>query len=464
MVSEIFACLVLLASSANGSPRQETVARHEPGRAPPGEVCEWTSPQGKPFWYRVPEKIVPSRPPNLLFMLHGTGLKWGWAFWNYPIGNGGFRKNDIVVAPEGMTPGGDTFNFIQGKEDGDQIVALTDLFRKRYPIGNVYLYGHSQGAFFCYWFAGEHAELIQGIVAHAGNVLANVKFPRYAKDNVAIGILHGKADAVVPVECADQTESVYREQGYKKLRKYLVDGLTEQSGHWPLPVQVLEMLQWLDSVSAQTAQAAVEALLAQLERESIDLGAVVDGVQRAQALQKKSKADTEPDVAARIAALEQWLKEVETAVLDLLVKEKGEQTLSKPGFGTYTVLVRLAALHLQASPSARAALKEEFKAAEAHDKKVQAFLKSFVPSKKSLLSDAREVIEKNYLALAYEELRERTLLLAGSQPGEDAEQLERLIEERRSVEEDAQARLKALLRGKADAFRELHPEWKLPES
>src|SRR5262249_43408559 len=153
-----------------------------------------------------------SKPPALVLMLHGTGLKWGWAFWNYPIEKGQFRGDDVVVAPEAMTPGGqDVFNFVQNKADGDQIAGIIAYFRKRFPIGRVYLYGHSQGAFFTYWFAGEHPELVDGIVAHAGNVLGNVKHPKAAKEKVAIGILHGRADAVVPVDCAYATEKLYKE-------------------------------------------------------------------------------------------------------------------------------------------------------------------------------------------------------------------------------------------------------------
>src|SRR5687768_16898383 len=80
--------------------------RVEPSdKAPLGDVLEWTSAQGKPYWYRLPKRIDRSKPPNLVLMFHGTGLKWGWAFWNYPIANGGFRGSDVVVAPEGMTPG-----------------------------------------------------------------------------------------------------------------------------------------------------------------------------------------------------------------------------------------------------------------------------------------------------------------------------------------------------------------------
>jgi predicted esterase len=212
-----------------------------------------------------------------LLMLHGTGLNHGWSFWNYPI-LGDFRRRDIVVSPDGLTPGhGDTFNFVQGQKDGEQIAGLITEFKKRFPVGRVYLYGHSQGAFFCYWFAGEHPGLVDGIVAHAGNVL-DVNHGKLSKEKVAIGILHGRADAVVPVECATRTEKIYRDQGYQKLKLEIVEGLTEQSGHWPLPNHVAKLLEWLDQVSVQSAARAVRTAASALCGQNPDLGVVYEQV------------------------------------------------------------------------------------------------------------------------------------------------------------------------------------------
>ena len=107
-------------------------------QAPKGEVLEWTSAEGQEYWYRLPKKARGRRKPCLIFMLHGTGLNHGWSFWNYPIAKGAFRGDDIVVSPDGLTPGqGETFNFVQGKKDGEQIEHLIELFRGQFDIGNV---------------------------------------------------------------------------------------------------------------------------------------------------------------------------------------------------------------------------------------------------------------------------------------------------------------------------------------
>lgn len=249
-----------------------SVPRVEPSAAAPrGEVLEWTTPQGQEYWYRLPKEARGKRKPCLVLMLHGTGLNHGWSFWNYPIGSGEFRGQDIVVSPDGLTDGGDgTFNFVQNAADGDQIAELIDFFRERFEISNVYLYGHSQGAFFCYWFAGEHPERVDGIVAHAGNVL-DVKHPKLAKEKIGIGILHARSDQVVPVECAERTEAIYREQGYQKLRCWIVEDIRPDAGHWPLPPHVSEMLAWLDEVCARDAASVLAQIGSALKRPTPDV-------------------------------------------------------------------------------------------------------------------------------------------------------------------------------------------------
>src|SRR5690606_25984148 len=265
-----------------------------------GKTLEWVSAEGRPYWYRLPEKIDARKPPNLVIMLHGTGLNWGWSFWNYPIGNGKFRSGDIVVSPDGLTPGqSGTFNFIQGKKDGDQIAGLNRLFRGRFPIDKVYLYGHSQGAFFAYWFAGEHTELVDGIVAHAGNVL-QVKHHELAKEKVAIAILHGEADAVVPVECAHRSHKIYEDQGYKKLKLEIVEDLTAQSGHWPLPKNVAALLDWLDEVSVDSPALEVRVALDEIAKESPDLLAIGEAIAEAKSLLGRYRGDDKKELEARV--------------------------------------------------------------------------------------------------------------------------------------------------------------------
>ncbi|QDV06086.1 Alpha/beta hydrolase family protein [Planctomycetes bacterium Poly30] len=302
MFSRFLLALLLLSSSGFGQKIGEVQRVAPSDAASVGEVLEWTSEQGQEYWYRLPQKQRGRRKPALVFMLHGTGLNHGWSFWNYPIAKGTFRGEDIVVSPDGLTPGsGDTFNFVQNKTDEEQIVGLIELFRSRFDIGNVYLYGHSQGAFFCYWFAGEHPELVDGIVAHAGNVL-NVQHPKIAKEKVAIGILHARSDQVVPVSCAERTETIYRDQGYQKVKCWIVEGIRDQAGHWPLPTHVATMFEWLDEVATFHPVQAVEVARGALADKEPNFSVAIRAAGDAREGLKKYRGD---DKAVALAMLDE---------------------------------------------------------------------------------------------------------------------------------------------------------------
>jgi predicted esterase len=455
------ALALAVAASAARAQEEGKVERVEPGpKAPRGDVLEWTSAQGKPYWYRLPKK--PGKATNLVLMLHGTGLKWGWAFWNYPIATGEFRGDDIVIAPEGMTDGGGgTFNFVQGKNDGEHIAGLIQLFRERFEIQNVYLYGHSQGAFFTYWFAGEYPELVNGIVAHAGNVL-DVKFPKYAKENVAIGILHGRADAVVPVECAFRTEEVYRSEGYKKLKLYVVEGLTEQSGHWPLPVQVSEMLAWLDQASASTPAAAVDAALLEVAKDVPDFAALADLVERARGKLAKHKGDDKAALDEKVEALAGLLASTEVRVWASM-KSDVEAQLAKPAYGAWAARLRLAHRAFRGSPTWKATAGAAAKTSETHEKKVRDALEDLGRGKKSAFGSGVEALEASYLAPSYVDLVSRMRQLAeggGSQAdAEDKQAFRALVEARKAAEEAGAKSFEDAARSAAAEFREKRAAW-----
>lgn len=309
----------------------------EPTRtAPRGKVLEWKSAQGQEYWYRLPKQLDAKNPPDLILMLHGTGTSHGWSFWNYPIATGELRPRDIIVSPDGLTPGqGDTFNFVQGPKDGEQIAGLIADFKKRFPIGRVYLYGHSQGAFFCYWFAGEHPELVDGIVAHAGNVL-DVKHGKLAKQKVAICILHGRADAVVSVECAFRTEKIYREQGYEKLKLEVVEGLGEHSGHWPLPHVLPKMFDWLDQVSTLSAAQALRTAVSELQRDAPELAIVAEQVGKARRLLPKADEADKKALPPQLDAVQQLLDKMVLLQTQALLAEPA--TLDPKGaFGPWAL-------------------------------------------------------------------------------------------------------------------------------
>jgi len=411
--------------------------------APKGKTLESVSKEGQPYWYRLPKKLSAKNPPNLIFMLHGTGMPWGWAFWNYSIDSGAFRKNDILVAPEGVTPGhGGTFNFVQGKKDGDQIAGLIRLFRQKYPVNKVYVYGHSQGAFFAYWFAGAYTELVDGIVAHAGNVL-DVDHNKLAKSKVAIGILHGKADAVVPVECALRTEKIYRDAGYEKIKLYVVEGLNAKTGHWPLPRQVSEMFEWLDQVSSDSPGQCLDTAWSELAEEAPDLAQIVDAAGKAGTFLKKYRGEDREQLAARLGRIEELLAQIETAQAEALV-EQIQNSKSKE-FKPWMTQFRVVHQAFQDSRTWKKRLKTQIALAKKHDKTVTKAMNRIMANvdKKSLLA-ALGALEKCPLAADYDRLATLMSRRVEKPPkgfkNQDVERFRNLIESRTEGIDEGEAR------------------------
>jgi pimeloyl-ACP methyl ester carboxylesterase len=425
--------------------------------APLGQMLQWTSPAGQPYGYRLPRKIDRQRPPNLVFMLHGTGLQWGWAFWNYPIAAGGFRGNDIIVAPEGMTPGqGGTFNFIQGKADGDQIAGLIAVFKRAFPIARVYIYGHSQGAFFAYWFAGDRPELVDGIVAHAGNVL-DVKHSKLAKEKVAIGILHGKADQVVPVECAYRTEKIYKEQGYKQVKLFVVEGLTAQSGHWPLPKEAGEMFDWLDSVSQDSARGVADIALHELAKNEVDLGIVAEAAARGETLLKGYKGADRAAVSEKLKAIAGLIEAAQAAHAAAVKSPAGTPRKDKD-YGPWAAHFRAADAALGRLGAWQSSVKQLRSRAQSHDKLIAAVLPRLDKAGERDVADALKAAEQAFLSSRYAQLLVTIEKSKALKPA-DAGTLKALLDSRRPADEEgaraAAAKTKELVAG----FREAHRDW-----
>jgi predicted esterase len=429
-----FAIAIVAALVAAGLRAQnaEKVAVVEPSaKAPRAERLEWKSAQGRPYWYRLPKEIDVKSPPDLLLMLHGTGLDHRWSFWNYDIGVT-FRRRDIVLSPDALTPGqGATFNFVQGKADGEQIADLIHDFKQRFPIGRVYLYGHSQGAFFCYWFAGEYPELIDGIVAHAGNVL-DVKHGKLAKQKIAIGILHARADAVVPVECATRTEKIYRDEGYEKVKLSIVEGRTAESGHWPLPAEVAAMLDWCDQVSTQSATQALQTAISELRRPQPDLGVVGEQVAKARKLLPKAGEADKKALPASLDAIGAFLDRAVAAQCAALLADPAVLEAKLPN-GPWVDSFLLGERAFASHAEWKRAMAKVREAAARHERAVDKAQKGMEKPTKDARLAAVKAYEDSWLSLRTEALRglvQPQLAAAGANEADAAQRLAALAKTR----------------------------------
>lgn len=424
--------LLALAPTVAGQKLGEVPRVAPTAKAPRETTLEWTSDAGRPYWYRLPAKSG-RKKPDLVIMLHGTGGNHGWAFWNYGIDAGQFQKDDIVLSPDGVTPGGNaTFNFVQNKKDGDQIASLITQFRKQFEIGRVFLYGHSQGAFFCYWFGGAYTTMLDGFIAHAGNVL-DVDHNALAKKKLAVCILHGRADAVVPVDCAFRTERIYKEQGYENLKLEIVDGLNERSGHWPLPAQVKKMFEWLDATTTPTARGALQAVNAETAKELPDLATITEALERAKRLVRKAPRDEKESLTTEIDRLDIMIEKTVTAHVAALADRT-----PKSEDGEWLGHFRAAHAALSENAAWKKAMSKLIRQAASDEKAAKKALKRLDGkwSAKALRTCAK-FLEQNRLAASWEtiagRLEQRLKELPKGAKQEDVEAVRELIGRRRPL-------------------------------
>jgi predicted esterase len=352
---------------------------------PRGKVHEWKGPTGA-FQYVVPESYDTKRGAALLLMLHGSNLGRQWALLNFEPGR--FRKDDIIVAPDGTTPNGQGgFNFMAEAADAAKVADLIRDLRKRLSVSRVYVYGHSQGAYFTYYFIGEYPELVDGVCAHAGGVLTWSKFPEKAK-KIAVGILHSDDDPVVPVSLSEGAEKVYKEKGYANVFFKRTSGRQ----HMPDAPSTSEVLAWCDRLTTrspeETVKLAEEAIVAERPEYAVawDLA------------EKSVAAKAGEELKKRAQAVQAKIEKIAAAHADSVLK--GVQGDAKalpadPAYGPWTAHYRLAVSEFGKT-----------KALAELQKKLGAVLRKHAAAARGRLATLRAAGAKNQLGIAFKAGRE----------------------------------------------------------
>jgi predicted esterase len=233
--------------------------QRDPSSRPVGEICTWKSADGLAYEYYVPKSYYPGKGANLLFILHGSNLDRRWGFANHAAGE--FRPDDVIVCPDGTTqnPQKTGFNFLRDAKDLQRLHALHEELKKVFKVNATFLYGHSQGSFFSFLYAGAYPDDVQGLVGQASGVWSGTAATA-KHHHQAVALMHGTDDPVVPYVQSLGGLSVYREAKYPMAHLRSLQGWN----HWPNQYQTAQELAWCEGMTSADA-ARVEASLETLE-------------------------------------------------------------------------------------------------------------------------------------------------------------------------------------------------------
>ena len=288
--------LAALAAAAGPAARAGEVEPREPSEKNRGALYSWKWADNLPYEYYVPKEYDPKVGANLVLVLHGNGLDYRWTFFNHEAGK--FRRDDIVVSPEGTTysQAMKTHEFFAGKENVDKLHELIAALKKTFKVRQTFLYGHSQGSFFVFEYAGMRPDDVDGVVEQSGALWASSPVGSFGHKQ-AIALMHGTDDANVPYGQSVSARDRYRDAGYPMAHLRTLWGWP----HAPIADQAELELSWCEGMTSSDP-ARVEKCLAALSAKQVNGGldpAALDAV--AARLEKMSGAAPAAVSAAKAA-------------------------------------------------------------------------------------------------------------------------------------------------------------------
>ena len=231
-----------------GPASAKDIPEKTPGTGKPGTLYQWTSKGGITCHYRLPKDYDAKTGANCTYLLHGSNLTHGWGFANHAAKT--FRPDDIVVSPDGTTSNGEGgFNSLGRKEDAKRFHAFHEELKALLKIRSTFLYGHSQGSFFAFYYAGEYPKDVQGVVGHASGVWTQTRLGKKGHHQPIV-LMHGTQDPVVPYVQSGGGFSSFQKAGYPMVRLRSL----EWWNHWPAehngPVpHTSQQLAWVEGMA-----------------------------------------------------------------------------------------------------------------------------------------------------------------------------------------------------------------------
>jgi polyhydroxybutyrate depolymerase len=161
----------------------------------------------RPADLKVPEPFTEGRDYPLIVILHGFGASGFVQYAYFGMADLVTRDQALVIAPDG-TENGSGMQFwnadpaccdFEGRNPDDvaYIGGLIDAIVAEWPVGEVYIVGHSNGGYMAYRMACARADAIAGIASLAGNA-ASIASSCNPTRPVSVLHMHGTLDATVP--------------------------------------------------------------------------------------------------------------------------------------------------------------------------------------------------------------------------------------------------------------------------
>jgi predicted esterase len=249
------AALTLLVVAAQAAAKDEKPPEFDsPAKVAPGATgLLKAAGKGMRYFLRVPKTYNAANGARLIVFLHGSNMNGLDYLRSFEAKK--WCADDLLCCPNGET-GTDPFgqnNF--GFESAPLVADVTEEVQKAFKTTITYIGGHSQGAFLTYSVILNFPDLYRGAFPMAGDCWIQNE-PNLWEDrpeilkkqkDIAIAVIHGKADPVVAFSQGEHAYDCFRAMGWTKLRLFAPANLN----HMFMLAPVDEAIDWLDAMNGR---------------------------------------------------------------------------------------------------------------------------------------------------------------------------------------------------------------------
>jgi poly(3-hydroxybutyrate) depolymerase len=209
--------------------------------------------KGMRYFLRVPRNYDATKGARLIVFLHGSSMNGLDYLRSFEAKK--WCSDDILCCPNGEN-GTDPFgqnNF--GFGSAPLVADVTEEVQKAFKTNITYVGGHSQGGFLTYSVIMHFPGLYRGAFPMAGDCWMQNE-PNLWEDKpdlmkkhkeIAIAVIHGKADPVVAFSQGEHGYDCFRAMGWTKLRLFAPKNLN----HMFMLAPVDEAIEWLDAMNGR---------------------------------------------------------------------------------------------------------------------------------------------------------------------------------------------------------------------